>query len=406
MFGVDWNKVCSGEGLMFWDQTAQWELRGGGMRSTHSILKYKPRALSVGIVTTIEPDHTHRSRRNTADGDTDDALPGYTIGLDWWDVMSGQWVKLRPFVSPNYGAARCATEFALDQSVFFTFVMYDRKPHFLRALGTHLSQWDAVSVKTGLEQRSGNVTLTSGEAHQLLRTVDDIRTASAWHNGDVCVLFPTTVSWSLHDWLLASQRGSRRRLSASPALNPDIEWHAKTTSAITAMMRAVVDREKAEQGVRDETMHCHVPVPVHVPAHGGLLQHTDVEGLVETSHSLSESLLDVCTVSGGGLESTPDQHGGLVEFFHGRTPSGIANAMGSVSYLDPVEGERAGAMGGGSVARAPVHDGCGVASIWRRVSSQRFALDGSEPTRDLLRYIGEACVTIRWNAPGFSTPVT
>ena len=169
------------------------------------------------MMTTDEPEHTHGHGRGVDEG----RLPGYTVGVDWWDVLAGQWVRLRPYVSAQLGAARCAREFAQDQRVFFTFVMYDRQPQFLRALGTHLSQWDAVAVRSGLERRALGVTKTPGENRLLLLPVDDVRMASQWHHGDVGVLFPTSVMWTLQTWLQASGPLARRqRVLASVALRP------------------------------------------------------------------------------------------------------------------------------------------------------------------------------------------
>ena len=147
LFGEHANDRCAGEGLMLWDQNGVWDPRGKTSQ-TRTILKYKPRALTVGVVTSAEPEHTHRMHGPpTKDQDQGDRLPGYSVGVRWWDNITGRWVQLRPYISANYGAKRCASEFAQEQKVFFTFVMYDRKPRFLRALGTHLPHWMAVNVQ-------------------------------------------------------------------------------------------------------------------------------------------------------------------------------------------------------------------------------------------------------------------
>ena len=180
LFGAHSDHRCAGEGLMLWDQNAPWEPRGLAGRPSANILKYKPRALTVGVVTSAEPQHTHRMRghatnrkRSKAEDDVTggaeddvtggaevdvtmgaDRLPGYSVGVRWWDNLTGRWVPLRPYISANYGAVRCASEFAQEQKVFFTFVMYDRKPQYLHALGTHLPQWMAVNVQSMIVRSS------------------------------------------------------------------------------------------------------------------------------------------------------------------------------------------------------------------------------------------------------------
>ena len=176
LFGAHSDHRCAGEGLMLWDQNAPWKPRGLSNQPSANILKYKPRALTVGVVTSAEPQHTHRMhsrKRSKAEGDVTggadvdvpgaaevdvtmgtDRLPGYSVGVRWWDNFTGRWVPLRPYISANYGAVRCASEFAQEQKVFFTFVMYDRKPQYLHALGTHLPQWMAVNVQSMIVRSS------------------------------------------------------------------------------------------------------------------------------------------------------------------------------------------------------------------------------------------------------------
>ena len=111
LFSGDVQTECSGEGLMLWDQRALWEPRGRSSRVTQSILKFKPRVVSVGTVRTAQPEHTHRRRGSDmvdVEGleQEDGHLPGYTVSVDWWDNLQGRWVSLRPYVSANYGAAQ------------------------------------------------------------------------------------------------------------------------------------------------------------------------------------------------------------------------------------------------------------------------------------------------------------
>jgi hypothetical protein len=253
LFGPDTHKRCSGEGLMLWDQHAIWEGRGGSGRSSPAILKYKPRALTVGVVTSPEPMHTHRSRSQTDEGGEDTGqLPGYTIAIDWWDSLQGRWVSLRPYVSANYGAIRCANRFPQDEKVFFTFVMFDQKPVFLHAIGTHLSQWDALNVKAMLERRSVDTHRTAGERHLTDAPLDHIMRASMWNHGDVCAMFPVNVSWSPAQWLQYSGSRNARRIAANPLLSPDKEWLAKNKNSVLAQSQAASKehlRRRKERGI-------------------------------------------------------------------------------------------------------------------------------------------------------------
>ena len=45
-----------------------------------------------------------------------------------------------------------------------------------------------------------------------------------WENGDVNILFPTNIDWSLADWLHYSTTAYSRRVAANPILNPDTAW--------------------------------------------------------------------------------------------------------------------------------------------------------------------------------------
>ena len=111
MFGADSNTPCSGEGLMLWHQDMPWSMRGNTSRTTNAILKYKPKAITVGVVTSLDPEHTHRIRNHkrtqleTEDNDEDDdQIAGYTGSINWWDNMQGLWVPLRPYIPASYTA--------------------------------------------------------------------------------------------------------------------------------------------------------------------------------------------------------------------------------------------------------------------------------------------------------------
>ena len=261
LFGEAVGKKCAGEGLMLWEQDAVWQARGASGRTTRAILKYKPKAISVGLVTSPEPQHTHRlHRKGYTDEPQDDPevgedvedggrLPGYTVSLDWWDNLMGRWIKLRPYISANLGAKRCASQFAQDQKVFFTFVMYDQHPQFMRALGPHLSHWDALSVQTmSIRAGKGKVAaLTPGQRMLLARPLDQIRDANTWENGEIAILFPTSFDWSLTEWLQYSMPEHSRRVTANPALNPDKAWKPSVKNAIYAKVQAAIQNYKRKQ---------------------------------------------------------------------------------------------------------------------------------------------------------------
>jgi hypothetical protein len=238
MFGPHTDNECSGEGLMLWDQEVIWQGRGSAGRTTTAILKYKPRAVTVGTVTSAEPEHTHRRRGAAHQPETEESgrLPGYTVSVDWWDNQQGWWRTLRPYVSANHGAAQCAARFPQDENVFFTFVMYDQQPMFLHALGNTLPRWDALNVKGMLETRRAQDDAAPAEKRLALLALDDLVHASRWQRGDVCILFPVSFHWSPVKWLRYS--GHSRRIAVNPALAPDATWSAKNRDTVLEQSQA------------------------------------------------------------------------------------------------------------------------------------------------------------------------
>ena len=62
-----------------------------------------------------------------------------------------------------------------------------------------------------------------------------------WENGDVNILFPTNIDWSLAEWLRYSTSAHSRRVAANRMLNPDTAWKpmGKTGAIYTLTQRAV-----------------------------------------------------------------------------------------------------------------------------------------------------------------------
>ena len=38
------------------------------------------------------------------DAEDTERIGGYTVSVDWWDNLMGQWVRLRPYIPANYTA--------------------------------------------------------------------------------------------------------------------------------------------------------------------------------------------------------------------------------------------------------------------------------------------------------------
>ena len=82
---------------MLWDQGGLWTARGASEHTSPSVLKYKPRVVSVGTVTE-PPYHTH----HRADDDYDaPEFSGYRVTLRWWDPVRMRWHSLKPVISPT-----------------------------------------------------------------------------------------------------------------------------------------------------------------------------------------------------------------------------------------------------------------------------------------------------------------
>ena len=197
------NVRASGEGLMLWRQDAPWQTNSvaSGHR-TKAILKYKPTILTTGVVF-APPEHTHHRQddpdRHTKPND-DDRLAGYQVRLRWWDNVRGNWTYVVPYVSSVLDPARVMALYPLDQLVFFTFVMYEMKPLYLRALGPTLSHHDAVSAQeaAAIAVRVREATPTGS---QLLGgggvpSMESLRDASTWLPGEMRALFPRQIHWS------------------------------------------------------------------------------------------------------------------------------------------------------------------------------------------------------------------
>jgi hypothetical protein len=190
------NVRSSGEGLMLWRQDAPWQTMAT-QRRTHALLKYKPTIVSMGVVFSA-PEHTHH--RNIDDaimGDEKSRLPGYQIRLRWWDKTKGHWTYIVPYIPSVLEPARVLAMYPIDQAVFFTFVMYESKPLYVRALGSALSHRDAVSVQDAAAWAVR--ARESPNGHQLLvgvPSLEYIRDASLWTPGEMRPLFPSQYNWS------------------------------------------------------------------------------------------------------------------------------------------------------------------------------------------------------------------
>ena len=181
------------------------------------------------------------------------------ISVNWWDHIRGRWATLRPYVSAHYGAARCATLFSLNQKVFFTFVMYDKQPKFMRAIGPLLSHWDAVNIKGMLEKRKGAPPFTPGEQRLSDQSLDVIRDASLWQGGDVCALFPVGFNWNPQTWLMSSSAQKKRRLAPNPSLSPDATWSVKNRDSILDAVQKASNLQRAQRAQIQKEMDDHLP---------------------------------------------------------------------------------------------------------------------------------------------------
>jgi hypothetical protein len=128
--------------------------------------------------------------------------------------------------------------FAQDQMVFFTFVMYDKRPQFLKALGPHLNHADTLDVQAMM--------LRSDVANALrsARPLDTVRDASMWDIGETHILFPTSFDWKLGEWLQYSMPQYSRRVSANRRLNPDLAWQPSLKQTLYSVTKASIDGYK------------------------------------------------------------------------------------------------------------------------------------------------------------------
>jgi hypothetical protein len=186
------NVRASGEGLMLWRQDAPWQMAG---RRTQAILKYKPTVLTVGVVF-ASPEHTHH--KDMKANDEEGRLPGYQVRLRWWDNVKGHWTYVVPYISAAFDPARVMTMYPLDQPVFFTFLMYESKPLYPRAIGRSLPHRDAVAVQEAAAALAGQV-LVGGSVSDTLDGVPSLellRNPNLWNSGEMRALFPSQVPWS------------------------------------------------------------------------------------------------------------------------------------------------------------------------------------------------------------------
>lgn len=231
--------VGAGEGLMIYDQRQPWRARGASGRPTDAILKYKPTVLTTGTV--IAPPYVRSSWASTSGGNNDDddgnnhdagdddEYRGFHVRLRHWDAVAGAWCVVKPFVSSVVDTGRLLRTFQSDRRVFFTFVFYDAKPMYLHAIGPTLSHWDALAVQR--TARPG-------------ASLDRLREAQHWVDGDVAGLFPSDFAWSPEAFCRAATRWSQ--IAASPLIAPDTEFTGTFGSIVRHIRQAAREARERE----------------------------------------------------------------------------------------------------------------------------------------------------------------
>lgn len=89
--------------------------------------------------------------------------------------------------------------------------------------GPRLSQWDVLTVQSMLLRASaGEGHISVAHSMQKMRSLDALREARMWDNGETCILFPHSFDWSLRMWLTNSTPSHSRRIQPNMALTPTL----------------------------------------------------------------------------------------------------------------------------------------------------------------------------------------
>ena len=157
------------------------------------------------------PIPNHRDRDANANDD-EGRLPGYQVRLRWWDNAKGHWTYVVPYIPAAFEPARVMTMYPLDQPVFFTFLMYESKPLYPRAIGRTLPHRDAVSVQEAaalVPPAAGGAPATASATLDKVPSLELLRDPNLWKSGEMRPLFPSHVHWS-PDIFVYEARATRR----------------------------------------------------------------------------------------------------------------------------------------------------------------------------------------------------
>lgn len=165
-----------------------------GMRGTTAIIKFKPVVLTVGTVVGL-PAHSHHDPTR-ADGHS---APGYTVKVRWFDPVQGRPVILSPYIPPMSSPESVVSRFALGSAVFFLFYAYERRPMYLRGLGSALHPKDAKRLHLELSVRK-----------KMEFTLEHFVHARTWQAGEWVTWFPLKVEWDPFDFCRNAYLYNRR----------------------------------------------------------------------------------------------------------------------------------------------------------------------------------------------------
>lgn len=239
---------AAGEGCMLWDQTRPWSARGPGNQTTDALLKYKPIVASAATVARPPRHSHHRHRTPDVDAAGDDVLPGYRVGLRWWNAFAGgTWTALDAYIPSAVTPAAAAETYLSDRTVGFTFVLYDnQRPMYLRVLGTAFTAGQARAFQT--HGRLSGLANLPGEAGSVGLPLERLLDPQRWSAGETHALFPCDFAWSIAAF--CRYGGARRRIAASPFVVVGGDGHGPAPPPPSDARRAMRTAARAEAARR------------------------------------------------------------------------------------------------------------------------------------------------------------